>query len=87
VKMRFIYFIVVLGGGTLGYLQKFLQCIKYMILKFTPSAAVFQSPIPILRTVSTGIIFAFIYICRHYLHTHIPTILAEPIQPSCSLIW
>jgi hypothetical protein len=27
--------IVVLGGGTLEYLQRFLQCIKYILLEFT----------------------------------------------------
>jgi hypothetical protein len=33
------YFVVVLGVCTLGYLKKLLQCFKYIILEFTPSAA------------------------------------------------
>jgi hypothetical protein len=32
-------FIVVLGGGTLWHLQMLLQCIQYIILKFTTSTA------------------------------------------------
>jgi hypothetical protein len=51
------------------------------------------------ETVSTGIIFAFTYMCTHYLHhIHPPTLspspppptsanlpLTEPVLPSCSL--
>jgi hypothetical protein len=33
--------IVVLGGGTLWHLHRFLQRIKYIILEFTPSTGVF----------------------------------------------
>jgi hypothetical protein len=33
----YLFLIVELGRDTLQYLQKFLQCIKYIILEFTPS--------------------------------------------------
>jgi hypothetical protein len=35
-------FFVVLGGGTLEYLQRFLQCNKYVTFEFTPSTALLQ---------------------------------------------
>jgi hypothetical protein len=65
----------VLDGGTLEYLQKFLQCNKYLVFEFTPSAAVFHYLPLIPETVSTGVIFAFICMCIHYLdHFFLPSI-------------
>jgi hypothetical protein len=39
-------FIVVLGGDTLWHLQRFLQCIKYIILEFTPFTVLLYPPTP-----------------------------------------
>jgi hypothetical protein len=56
--------------------SSYLQCIKYIILEFTPSTALLYSPLPHSWIVSTGIIFAFAYICTLYLHhIHPPTIV------------
>jgi hypothetical protein len=74
-----LLFIVVLGRGTLEYLQRFLQCITYLILEFTTSAALFHPPFLIPGTVSTGIIFAFTYTCIHY-WCHLP------LSPGATLI-
>jgi hypothetical protein len=39
-------FIVVLGGSTLWHLQRFLQCIKYITLEFTPSITLLYHLLP-----------------------------------------
>jgi hypothetical protein len=63
-----------LGGGTLWHSQRFLQCIKYIILEFIPSTTLLYLPPPIPGMVSTGIIFAFTYMCTHFLY-HINCIM------------
>jgi hypothetical protein len=80
---------VVLGGGTLWPLQKFLQCIKYILLEFIPSTSLLYSPLPIPGIVSKGITFAFISMCTQCLHhihppnpfpCHLPLLLV-PVLP------
>jgi hypothetical protein len=61
----FLIVFVALGGGTLEYLQKFLQCVKYLNSPLYCSLSASLSQFP--GTVSTGIIFAFTYMCLHYL--------------------
>jgi hypothetical protein len=63
----FFSFIVVLDGVTLCHLQRFLQCINYIILEFTPSTTLLYFLSPIHETVSVGIIFAFTYTCSTHL--------------------
>jgi hypothetical protein len=45
----FLILFIVLGGGTLWHLQKFLQCIKYIILEFTPPPFSSILPSPFLE--------------------------------------
>jgi hypothetical protein len=44
-----IIFIVMLGGGTLWCLQKFLHYVKYIIVEFTPSTILLYSSPPFLE--------------------------------------
>jgi hypothetical protein len=92
-------FIVVLGGGTLWHLWRFLQCIKYITLEFTPSTIFLYPFPPIPGILSTGIFVAFTYFCTqlHHIYSpnpfphHLPLSLvspntARPFPPSYSQI-
>jgi hypothetical protein len=69
---NYIYFIVVmLGGGTWDYLQKFLQYIKYIIFEFISSAALFYSPFPDSQNSLNRCHFCISHVCIHYLD-HLP---------------
>jgi hypothetical protein len=63
---NFFSFIGVLGGGTLWHLQRFLQCIRYIILGFTPSSSPL-SPSPLIHgIVTTGITIPMTCMYRHF---------------------
>jgi hypothetical protein len=79
------FLIVVLVWGTLEYLQSFLQCIKYIILGFTPSTALCHPPPLTPGTLSTGIIFAFTHMCIHYLYCIDPLTFLSPPAPQKNL--
>jgi hypothetical protein len=66
--------------GYIVHLQKFLQSIKYIITGFIPSPALLYSPIP--GIISTGIIFAFTYMCTQYLHHIHPPMFCPHIIPT-----
>jgi hypothetical protein len=54
---------------------------KFIILEFTPSTALFHPPTQIPGTVSADIIFAFAYMCIHYLHCIHPPIPFTATSP------
>jgi hypothetical protein len=84
--------IMFLGGGSLRYLQNFLQCIKQIILGFT-----LFSPLPALHSWNSFSRYSF-YIYRHVYTVFVPyspshaLSLTPPLShwyqhpPSCSLI-
>jgi hypothetical protein len=85
-----VSFIVVLGGDTLGYLQKFLQYIKYVIIEFIPFVALFHPPSSESQNILNRYNF-YIYLHVYTLFTPPsllvpPNLWAEPFPPACSLI-
>jgi hypothetical protein len=67
----FPFFIVLLGGVTLWHLQKFLQCIKYIILGFITYTILLYHPSLIPGIASTVIIFP-LHACKHSIHPPTP---------------
>jgi hypothetical protein len=68
-------FFILLGRGPLWHLQKFLHCIKCIILQFTPLLLSFI-PSPHSQN-----IFASTYMCTQYLHgIHPPTVIFQKYQ-------
>jgi hypothetical protein len=68
------FFIVVLDGDTFWHLQKFLQCIKYIILE---NSSPLQVSFPLFPSnagiISTGIILIFTYVCTQSLYYFSPS--------------
>jgi hypothetical protein len=63
-----------MSGGSVWNLQRFLQCINDIILEFALSTALLYPPSPDSWDSFKGIIFAFTYMCTHFLHhIHPPT--------------
>jgi hypothetical protein len=77
--------IVVLGRGTLEYLQMFLQHMKYIMCEFTPSTAVFHPSLPWFRQQSQQVIFLHtltsVYIICTTFPPHYPS---APLGRTCS---
>jgi hypothetical protein len=57
--------IVVLGGGTLWHLQRFLQCINYVILEFISSTTPLYLPLPWFMKQFQQVSFLHLHACEH----------------------
>jgi hypothetical protein len=74
-------FIVVMGGNTLLYLHRLFQ---YMNSSPHPFSFISSPLIP--GVVSTGIIFAFTYMCTHFTAWYSPSYPFSPTPPSLPLV-
>jgi hypothetical protein len=65
-----ISFIVVLGGGTLWHLQKFLQSIKYIAIEFTPSTVFHYLSLHSLNSFGRYhfSVYIYVYTILHHIH-------------------
>jgi hypothetical protein len=84
IQMHFLKFsfIVVLGGGTLWHLQKFVQCLKYIILEFTLSSGLLYPSSPdSLNSFNRYHFCTYIHVYTFLHHIHpplLPTFSAIP---------
>jgi hypothetical protein len=78
-EFSFYSFIVVLGESTLWHLQRFLQCIRYIIHEFTPSTALFH-PFPLIPGQFQQGSFSHLYTCI-YIICAILIFLPFPLPP------
>jgi hypothetical protein len=83
-KQHFFFFpfIIVMSGGTLWHLHRFLQCINYIIYEFTSSKHSPSFLFPLIPgEVSTDTTFAFTYIYTHFVASYSSSYLLSLTPP------
>jgi hypothetical protein len=82
---KVLFFIVLLGVGTLWHLQEFLQHNKYTILELTPFTILLYHPIPPFLEQFQQVSFFHLYTCIHsicIIFMHLPPSPPTGTNPS-----